>query len=105
MELGWIAVRPVRNRLLLGSFIILPLRLGISKYKYLVFQFIFTGFVHYFAPQITNYKIPCVSVHSESNDGSGLYIVPCNTEAPLILERLAREGQRKEEERLAEEII
>ena len=47
MELGWIAVRPVRNRLLLGSFIILPLRLGISKYKYLVFQFIFTGFVHW----------------------------------------------------------
>ena len=38
MELGWIAVRPVRNRLLLGSFIILLLRLGISKY--LVFQFI-----------------------------------------------------------------
>ena len=32
MELGWIAVRPVRNRLLLGSFIILLLRL--------VFQFI-----------------------------------------------------------------
>ena len=67
----------------------------------------FTGFVHYFAPQTWDYKIqiPCVSVHSESNDGSGLYIVPCNTEAPLILERLAREGQRKEEERLAEEII
>ena len=38
MELGWIAVRPVRNRLLLGSFIILLLRLGITKY--LVFQFI-----------------------------------------------------------------
>ena len=35
-----------------------------------------------------------------SEDGSGLYIVPSDSEAPLLLERLAKEGQRREVERL-----
>ena len=41
-----------------------------------------------------------VSVHSESDYGAGLYIVPSDSKAPLLLERLAKEGQRKELERL-----
>ena len=41
-----------------------------------------------------------VSVHSESAYGAGLYIVPSDSKAPLLLERLAKEGQRKELERL-----
>ena len=41
------------------------------------------------------------SVQSESGDGAGfLYIVPSDTEAPLLLERLAKEGQKREVERL-----
>ena len=41
-----------------------------------------------------------VSVHSENESGAGLYIVPSDSEAPLRLEALAKEGQRRELERL-----
>ena len=40
------------------------------------------------------------SVQSESEEGAGLYIVPSDTEAPRLLERLAKEGQKRDVERL-----
>ena len=85
MEIAWSAVRPVRNRLLLGVFTFFHPLLVFSE-AWPNCPIMFTNFLN---------KKNCSAVHSESSvGGGGLYILPSDSHAPLLLERLAMERQR-----------
>ena len=85
MEIAWSAVRPVRNRLLLGVFTFVHSLLVFSE-TWSNFPIMFTSFLN---------QKNCSAVHSESSvGGGGLYILPSDSHAPYLLERLAMERQR-----------